>query len=322
MASAEEEKDAPVKFDQDSVWKEMLDYYFEDFVAFFFPAAYTDIDWSQPYEFFDKELEKVVRDSTLGRRLADKLVKVYLSDGTQTWLLIHIEGQSSPDREFAERMYVYNYRIFDRYHQEVISLAVLTDASENYRPTSYAVRRWGFEQSFNFPIVKLIDYNSQWESLEANQNPFAIVVMAHIKILQLRGTAELLTWKLRLVRMLYERGYERQQILELFRFLDWLIVLPAELKNQFETELDIYKGGMVMPYVTTYERRGIRKGMLAIILPVLKQKLGEVDASLEAGINRLSKRQLEELGASVLNISTSADLTSWLDKAPLEEDPD
>ena len=33
------------------------------------------------------ELERVVRDAVLGRRYADKLVKVFLRDGTETWLL-------------------------------------------------------------------------------------------------------------------------------------------------------------------------------------------------------------------------------------------
>jgi len=34
------------KSDFDSPWKEMLDRYFKDFMAFFFPRAFRDIDWS------------------------------------------------------------------------------------------------------------------------------------------------------------------------------------------------------------------------------------------------------------------------------------
>jgi hypothetical protein len=47
----------------DSPWKEMLDLYFADFMAFFFPEAYADIDWAQGYEFLDQELQQVVRDA-------------------------------------------------------------------------------------------------------------------------------------------------------------------------------------------------------------------------------------------------------------------
>ena len=62
--------------DYDSPWKEMLEGYFPAFMAFFFPAAHADIDWALGYESLDTELAQIVRDAALGRRLADKLVKV------------------------------------------------------------------------------------------------------------------------------------------------------------------------------------------------------------------------------------------------------
>ena len=37
----------------------------------------------------------------------------------------HRQGQ--PESDFAKRMYVYNYRLFDRYDRPVVSLAVLGD---------------------------------------------------------------------------------------------------------------------------------------------------------------------------------------------------
>ena len=76
--------------DYDSPWKEALEYYFEAFMAFFFSQAHADIAWSRGYEFLDKELQQVVRDAELGRRLADKLVKVWRNDGQEAWVLVHI----------------------------------------------------------------------------------------------------------------------------------------------------------------------------------------------------------------------------------------
>jgi hypothetical protein len=54
--------------DFDTPWKDVLETYFEDFVSFFFPQAYAGIDWSQGFEFLDKELQQVVRDAELGKR--------------------------------------------------------------------------------------------------------------------------------------------------------------------------------------------------------------------------------------------------------------
>lgn len=100
--------------DYDSPWKEVLDKYFEAFMAFFFAEAHADIDWGRGYEMLDKELQRIVRQSKHGRRVVDKLVKVWLKNGKETWLLIHIEIQVWRERGFPRRMHVYNYRIFDQ----------------------------------------------------------------------------------------------------------------------------------------------------------------------------------------------------------------
>jgi hypothetical protein len=100
--------------DFDSPWKEALEHYFPQFMSFFFPLAHADIDWARGYEFLDKELQQVVRDAELGRRLVDKLARVYARDGEEDWVLVHVEVQGQPEAAFAKRMYVYNYRLYDR----------------------------------------------------------------------------------------------------------------------------------------------------------------------------------------------------------------
>jgi len=60
--------------DYDSPWKKILEAYFQEFMTFFFPAAAEDINWSRGYTFLDKELQQIVRNAELGKRLADKLV--------------------------------------------------------------------------------------------------------------------------------------------------------------------------------------------------------------------------------------------------------
>jgi hypothetical protein len=62
--------------DYDSPWKEILELYFPNFLTFFFPDIYVDVDWDRPYEFLDKELQQVVRDAETGGSRVDKLVRV------------------------------------------------------------------------------------------------------------------------------------------------------------------------------------------------------------------------------------------------------
>lgn len=278
--------------DFDSPWKEAVEHYFKDFMAFFFPTIHDGIDWSRSYEFMDKELEKIVRDAQSGRRYADKLVKVFLPNGCETRLMIHIEIQGYHDSTFPKRMYIYNYRIFDRYNIETVSVAVLTDNNPKFRPDEYKTGRWGCELTFRFPIAKVWDYRRNWPSLAENSNPFAIVVMAHLKALEVKDAFIRKRWKLRLIRLLYDRGYAYKDVLELFRFIDWLLILPKDLDKQFMEELRIIEEEKRMPYVTSVERIGIEKGIQQGIQEGIQKgiRLGSLKEAQEMLIEALKTR--------------------------------
>ena len=250
------------KIDSDSPWKDMLMAYFQEFMEFFFPKAHAGIDWQKGFVFLDKEFQKIVRDAELGRRLADKLVSVTCLDGHEQWVLVHIEIQGYKDTGFEERMYVYNYRIFDRFRRTVVSLAVLADSSLLWRPQHYGYTLWDCSLDFHFPVVKLQDYQSGWEYLEKHPNLFAIVVMSHLKSGETRKDVPArYVWKLRLIRMLYERDYSRQSVLDIFRFIDWIMQLPKYLEAQLLQEMIPYDKEASMPYISTIEKMGMKRGL-------------------------------------------------------------
>ena len=116
--------------DYDSPWKDILETWFREFMEFFFPDVAADIDWTRNYEFLDKEFQQIIREAEQGRKLADKLVKVWKLDGKEVWVLIHVEIQGAREVIFAKRMYIYNYRIFDRFDRPVVSVTLLTDSHE------------------------------------------------------------------------------------------------------------------------------------------------------------------------------------------------
>ncbi|YAG14829.1 Transposase [Nostoc sp. DSM 114161] len=156
-----------------------------------------------------QELQQVVRDAELGKRLIDKLVKIYRIGGEESWLLIHVEVQSQEETDFPRRMFVYNYRIFDRYNRSVASLAVLGDENIKWRPNQFGYELFGCTVDFQFPVIKLLDYQQQISELEASRNPFATVVMAHLAAMQTKSDRlQRKQQKLALVRRLYEQGFE------------------------------------------------------------------------------------------------------------------
>jgi hypothetical protein len=281
----------------DAPWKEILEAYFPDFLAFFFPDIHADIDWSRGYTFLDTELQQIVRDAELGKRLADKLVKVWRLSGEELYVLIHIEVQQNPETVFPERMFVYNYRLRDRYNHPVVSLAVLTDERQSWRPQEFRSELWGSETLFRFPVVKLLDYGQQWQTLEDSLNPFATVVMAHLKALETKGNqVQRKDWKFSLTRRLYERGYERQDVLNLFRFVDWILTLPEPLADEFKADLERFERENQMPYVTSIERqaeeRGHRQGLLEAIELGLELKFGNEGLQLLPEISQIDDLEI------------------------------
>jgi hypothetical protein len=279
--------------DYDSPWKEALDRYFEAFLLFFLPEAHADIDWQRGYEMLDKELQKIVPAAEQGRRFVDKLVKVWLKSGKETWLLIHIEVQTWKEEEFAERMYVYNYRIFDRYHREVVSLAILADDAPDWRPSSYGYGRWGFRTGTDFPMRKLLDWAPRWQTLETDPNPFAVVVLAHLKALETRQTpGDRQVWKVRLVKGLYERGVSAEDVRQLFRFIDWMMDLPKTLDKLFWQEIHQYEEEKRMPFITTPERLAREECLLLGIELSLDLKFGAEGLKLLPEIRSLEDHEV------------------------------
>ena len=298
--------------DQDSAWKEMLDEYLPWFLEFFFPQAYAEIDWSRGYESLDKELAKILPDDRTGKLLADKLFKVWLFGGREIWLLIHIEIQVRSNRSFNKRVFVYNYRLMNAHQVEVVSLVVLT--GENPGLTGqYKTDRWGCSHHFQFPFARIIDYKLRWKELDASLNPFAMVVKSQLKALETKGDNEQrYEWKRRLIFELYRKGYQRDQIINLFRFMDWVVSLPYDLDQKIKQEVYDYEKGKNMPYVTSFERSGIQQALHETIALMLASKFGEYGEKVKTQLQQLSIDQLKLLSLALLNFQKKSDLNTWL----------
>ena len=100
----------------------------EDLLRFVFPDADRDLDLERGIQFLDKELEEMYPEpeKKMRTRLVDKLAKVYMKDGAERWLLLHVEVQGSRDPKFALRMYTYYYRIMARHNHPVTAIAIFT----------------------------------------------------------------------------------------------------------------------------------------------------------------------------------------------------
>jgi predicted transposase YdaD len=266
------------KVTKDELWKGIIEDLFEDFLHFFFPKFVHEVDFTKPFVFLDKELQELIPDSESRNRRADVLVKVFLKSGEEKWILIHTEVQGYVDEYFQQRMYIYNYRTYDRFNQEVVGLAILTDENPNFHPMYYERETWGTKIRYDFQMFKILDYDEAY--YKKFDNPFASVMLVARSFLRnksLKTDEDLLSLKLQLFRTMYEKGHNKEIIRKIANF----IKLYVSFKNdnyfiKFETELD---------KITKYQPT---MGLLELI----KQRT--IEAAKEEGLEEGREKGLEQ----------------------------
>ncbi|MCP4157202.1 MAG: hypothetical protein GY757_56345, partial [bacterium] len=249
--------------------KDVIEELFNDFLAFFFPKIHKNIDFSKKVEFLNRESQAVKPYGKIGKRLADVLVKVHLKGGSVMCLFIHIEVQGQEVDDFMQKMYIYNYRIFDKFIEsgaKVVSMAVLTDEDENYRPDTYENNYEDFELRMKIPTVKIIDYNSdekKMKELTGAGNPMAMIVRAQLKEYEAKKGDRNKKYGIKrdLYRQCIEAGYTSKETRTIFKFIDWLIRLPGELQEKLKSEITKLGEDYKMAYISTYEREAREEGL-------------------------------------------------------------
>ena len=144
------------------------------------------------------------------------------------------------------------------------------------------------------------------------QNPFAAVVLAHLKTQETRADpAGRRNWKFRLIKSLYDRGLDGEQVRLLFKFLDWMMVLPEELEEALSTDLAAFEMEKKMPYISSIERIAQQKGRAEGRIE------GKAEANVKTLLRLLTKRFQVALPAEVeARIRSTADLEkldAWID---------
>jgi hypothetical protein len=111
-----------------------------------------------------------------------------------------------------------------------------------------------------------------------------------------------------MVRHLYHRGFERRDVQKLFRFIDWLMVLPEDLDEQVDDELKQLEGDTKMPYVTGFERRamkrGEQRGIASVLRRLLTRRFEKIPEWAEERLENANQDELENWADRVIDAET------------------
>lgn len=274
MIASREEKN--VCSQADEAWKIAIEDFFPEIMAFCFPEIYSKIEWRRGWEFLDKEFQTIVPGNENGTCFVDKLVKVYLLNGNEQRLMLHIEVQGQHERAFPKRMFVYNYRVFDQSGEHPISCAILTDESRSWRPSTYQYKFGNFEVFFKFYTLKLLDLESQLELLEQSKNPIAAIILIQLKVIRSKkkSSSDKYLLKLSETKRLYKK-FDKETLRKIFSFIDFLISLPENLMIKYRNEICKFEEENNMRPMNTFEQygfeKGIKQGKQEIAISLLRQ---------------------------------------------------
>ena len=121
------------------------------------------------------------------------------------------------------------------------------------------------------------------------------------------------------------RGHGRKDIIYLFRFIDWLLVLPSELETESRRQITELQGGTIMPHIGGVERlireegrvegrvEGLREGLLEAIELGLELRFGKEALQVLPRVREVADLdRLRGLKAALTKVATAGEFETLL----------
>ncbi|MEW6129400.1 MAG: DUF4351 domain-containing protein [Acidobacteriota bacterium] len=319
--------------DHDRLFKELIATFFLEFLELFLPSmsAFMDAD---SIVFLDKEL---FTDVTSGdRHEADLIVKARFKN-QESFFLIHVENQAQPQPQFGQRMFSYFARLYDKHRLPVYPIVIFS--YDKPRRKQAAAHRVTFPDldvlAFHYRVIQLNQY--RWQDYARTENPVASALMAKMQI----AVKERPRVKLECTRLLATLKLDRARMQLIAGFVDSYLKLTAAEMKMFTRELKRLAPAeqekvmeLTNSWIESGRRQGLqqgkreglqqgkreglrqgkREGEAALVLRLLRRRIGALERVSEERIRSLTLAQIERLAEALLDFREPQDLTRWLQK--------
>ena len=241
--------------DHDRMFKELIKTFFQEFVEAFFPNIYPFIDFST-VTFLEQE---VFTDILKGeKRQIDILAEVTLQD-EERLILIHIEPQSSYQKEFHERMFIYCSRLYEKHRKTILPISIFSYNDVKEVPDQFTIALPSITiVKFNYLQLHLIKKN--WRNFIYSDNPAAAALLSKMGYTE----EERVQVRLEFLRMVSRMELDPAKTQLLYGFFDSYLKLNEEEEKQMREEvskLPKEEADRVLELPNYYFDKGIEKGI-------------------------------------------------------------
>jgi len=296
--------------EHDRLFKELISTFFIEFIELFFPQVMTYLD-TKLVTLLDKE---IFTDVTEGERHVGDLIAQVKFLGQNSFFLVHIEAQSSPDNRFNRRMFAYFARLNEKYAVPIYPIVLFSYDSP--------VKEAASQYQVDFPDLKVLEFNYRvvqlnrlnWRDYLNQANPVASALMAKMKI----APQDRPLVKAECLRLLATLRLDPARMQLISGFVDTYLKLNQSEEIEFKKEVNTFskpEQELVMQITTSWMEEGLERGITRekeLVLRQIKRKLGEISPELETEVKALNIDEVEVLGESLFDFNTVEDLRKWL----------
>ncbi|MGK7919253.1 MAG: transposase, partial [Trichodesmium sp.] len=131
-------------------------------------------------------------------------------------------------------------------------------------------------------------------------------------------------WKWQLVRILYEKGFSKFDILNLLKFIDKMMTLPPALQSSFQNKVNQYEEEQRMEFLSTIEEMAIEKTAKETyrenILDLLEKRFNSLPESLVKAVNQIDDLALlKQLHLETITVSSVSEFEDLIKDDSLPE---
>jgi|SRR5690625_94416 len=272
----------------DRLFKLLIHTYFEEFMELFFPKFHSDIDFTGIKPLSEEMFTDVFKGV---KRQADIVIEAKLR-GENSLIIIHVEPQSTYERNFNKRMFQYYTLLYNRYRKPILPIAVYSYDEKRDGQNSYEMFVTDFKVvSFQFLKVQLSTKN--WRKFLTSDNPVAAALLSKMNY----SESERIMVIRAFFRMLIRMKLPDEESEFLMRFFEHYLKLDEKEEEQLMSNLkytDDWEEIKKLPI--SWEEHGIKKGRVEGREETAIKLMEEgVDISLIKKVTELSEERIKEL---------------------------
>lgn len=227
-----------------------------------FPEIYNKINWKIKSEALDNELLEIQKEifskEEAEKIISDKIIKVRMKDNESKILFIHVEVQSysSSENVFAERMFRYFYRIWDKFrykykdNSDIVGSAIYTYKGTSGKDKKYVYKLPDLKDEILIYNFRTIDVETLDLNNISDENPLKLVFKIAKRLLETNiNDNEIFLAKVELFNELvnYNKVKTMDQRKALTYFLEYLFLIQdTSLSEKFKEIKNNTKGVVPM----------------------------------------------------------------------------